>query len=77
MNKTQRLTTYIKQSGSSGFATVRHASGLVTGDTDAATQSASYHIRNRSTQWFCLCKINNISFSINNLIPLFSEVVVL
>jgi hypothetical protein len=41
------LTTHIKQSGSSGFAAFRPASWFVSGDTDAAPQSASFHIRDR------------------------------
>jgi hypothetical protein len=46
--KNKRLpTTHIKQSGSSGFAAFRPASGFGTGDTDAAPQSASFHIRDR------------------------------
>jgi len=40
-------TTHIKQSGSSGFAAVCPASRFVTWDTDAAPQSASFHIRDR------------------------------
>jgi hypothetical protein len=50
IKKTRQPTTHIKQSGSSGFAAFRPASGFVTGDTDAATKSASFHIRDRYLQ---------------------------
>ena len=33
-----------------GYQAVRPASGFVTGDTDAAPQSASFHIRDRYGQ---------------------------
>ncbi len=47
IKKQHPLTTHIKQSGSRGFAAVRPASGFVSGDTDAAPKSASFHIRDR------------------------------
>jgi hypothetical protein len=37
----------IKQSGRSAWVTVHPASRFVTGDTDAAPQSASFHTRDR------------------------------